>query len=1213
MAGIEGPRINARWGAPRALLAALMVGVPTSIPGCASSPTTATNDQSPSRGAVARLGSLAERESRSARLRAVPDAALPTGLIDADLSPIASDDEAARASLDAVATDWAAFDAPIPGEATSPTGAGLRDYIQAREAFLTGDLVRAEQAAVRAIEADPAAAEPRILLGEIMLSRRRAPEALNAFRAAIERDPTDASALTRAAWLAARMGVVSAEETRSLLARAWLADSSEVSTVQRALVTQDLAKLLMDDGSLTAARDALRFVVETGADEAGAARDWRTIGDLSLRLGEPEEALEAYAQSAALPSGDDGDSLLPRRVLADVRRGAPAAAAVRAIEYADAGPIAMARCIPLFEMIAEASSLDAVLGDALAETAGAWPTPEAPAWDEPRARTAIGLLARAAVSGRDATELLLDALDADPDDAAALRALHARVETDADAIRATRSLIERSPMRASEYVDALLLARPRPGELIDRLTGERPGAQDAAARLLGAILLGKTDPRAGAASIVALLERPERITPALRAAACAEAAALLADAGIRAEAEALLKPIGDDPSIDAAVAVARGRLALGKASSASQALTQALPDLDSPPDPATEPGATVWLLASEAAQRAGLPELALRHAQRLAQSARWRDDGLAREATLRLTEPALRDDARLTDIAYSLSEIDPAGAPLARLRAASMASSRQFDAAIDLLLPYADRDPTDEETTEALVSLWAAAERMPDAEAWLRLRLDERPYDRSLNSLLTRALAHEGRHTEAAGMLRAWLAVHPGDDAASRRLEAILRGPLEQPSEAEALALSRLLDSPETRERDLELAEVFIRQNRWEDAARALVDAASAGGAAGGDIHRRFSAALLLIANAAAEDRASPTATLDAIDACLRLGRMPAEVHSHRIGLLVRLGMGVDEIDSAAIDFEQQHREESEQAVLLAAQALEDLGRTRDALTVIASAGRRRSPITARLGLFWAILAVQSGDADEAISAARAADRDGLTAQVLTGLLRAEPGDVGRGDLAFQLASSFFAVGEDAAAHRLYREALRLQPDHVMANNNFGYSLLERDESPAEAIAMIERAFARDPDDLAIIDSIGWARYKQGVFNDGLGPDGEKTEGAITHLTRAVELARREDDRINLAIISDHLGDALWRAGEREGAIRAWTMVDAAVSLVLRQLDPQVPGVDENPTVIELRETQVRAKAKLDAAERGDEPETSPVLGPDIGAPPRPPPDGPPA
>ena len=73
---------------------------------------------------------------------------------------------------------------------------------------------------------------------------------------------------------------------------------------------------------------------------------------------------------------------------------------------------------------------------------------------------------------------------------------------------------------------------------------------------------------------------------------------------------------------------------------------------------------------------------------------------------------------------------------------------------------------------------------------------------------------------------------------------------------------------------------------------------------------------------------------------------------------------------------------------------------------------------------------------------------------------------------------------------------------------------------------MIARAFAADPSDGNIQDSLGWAQYRRGQYDQAV----ENLEQAV-----AKEPANAE--------INDHLGDAYWRVGRRREAGWLWNRV----------------------------------------------------------------------
>jgi tetratricopeptide (TPR) repeat protein len=74
-----------------------------------------------------------------------------------------------------------------------------------------------------------------------------------------------------------------------------------------------------------------------------------------------------------------------------------------------------------------------------------------------------------------------------------------------------------------------------------------------------------------------------------------------------------------------------------------------------------------------------------------------------------------------------------------------------------------------------------------------------------------------------------------------------------------------------------------------------------------------------------------------------------------------------------------------------------------------------------------------------------------------------------------------------------------------------------------EGMAMIQKAVELRPDDGYIVDSLGWAHYRVGQY-----------EEAAKQLERAVTL--KESD----ATINDHYGDALWRVGRKLEATFQW-------------------------------------------------------------------------
>jgi tetratricopeptide (TPR) repeat protein len=94
------------------------------------------------------------------------------------------------------------------------------------------------------------------------------------------------------------------------------------------------------------------------------------------------------------------------------------------------------------------------------------------------------------------------------------------------------------------------------------------------------------------------------------------------------------------------------------------------------------------------------------------------------------------------------------------------------------------------------------------------------------------------------------------------------------------------------------------------------------------------------------------------------------------------------------------------------------------------------------------------------------------------------------------------------------RRALELQPDQPQVLNYLGYSFVDRGINLDEALGMIERAVAAQPESGYIIDSLAWAYFRLGRYAEALAPM-EKAS-----LLEPVD-----------AIVTDHLGDVYWANG----------------------------------------------------------------------------------
>ena len=114
-------------------------------------------------------------------------------------------------------------------------------------------------------------------------------------------------------------------------------------------------------------------------------------------------------------------------------------------------------------------------------------------------------------------------------------------------------------------------------------------------------------------------------------------------------------------------------------------------------------------------------------------------------------------------------------------------------------------------------------------------------------------------------------------------------------------------------------------------------------------------------------------------------------------------------------------------------------------------------------------------------------------------------------------------VGNWQASEADFRQALKISPEQPNVLNYLGYSLVEKNRKLDEALEMIERAVAKSPDSGYIIDSLGWALFKLGRF-----------EEAVPYMERAAELMSIDP------IVNDHLGDVYWAVGRKLEAEFQW-------------------------------------------------------------------------
>lgn len=123
----------------------------------------------------------------------------------------------------------------------------------------------------------------------------------------------------------------------------------------------------------------------------------------------------------------------------------------------------------------------------------------------------------------------------------------------------------------------------------------------------------------------------------------------------------------------------------------------------------------------------------------------------------------------------------------------------------------------------------------------------------------------------------------------------------------------------------------------------------------------------------------------------------------------------------------------------------------------------------------------------------------------------------------YSRAITYERSGNWPQAEADFRRALELSPEQPGVLNYLGYSMTEQGENLDEALAMIERAVAAEPDNGYYVDSLAWALFRLGRF-----------EEAVSPMERAAELLPVDP------VLTDHLGDVYWAVGREREARFQW-------------------------------------------------------------------------
>lgn len=160
---------------------------------------------------------------------------------------------------------------------------------------------------------------------------------------------------------------------------------------------------------------------------------------------------------------------------------------------------------------------------------------------------------------------------------------------------------------------------------------------------------------------------------------------------------------------------------------------------------------------------------------------------------------------------------------------------------------------------------------------------------------------------------------------------------------------------------------------------------------------------------------------------------------------------------------------------------------------------------------------------------------------LLAQMIKANPDD---DDLVYEYALMAERLGNVKEMETQLRRIIARLPGHFHALNALGYSYADRGIRLKEARRLIQTALAFEPENPYVLDSMGWVEFRLG------------------NLPAAQKLLEQAYSIDTSAEIAAHLGEVLWKQGDRQQALEIWRegLSDDAQSTTLRETIERLDG-----------------------------------------------------
>ena len=494
------------------------------------------------------------------------------------------------------------------------------------------------------------------------------------------------------------------------------------------------------------------------------------------------------------------------------------------------------------------------------------------------------------------------------------------------------------------------------------------------------------------------------------------------------------------------------------------------------------------LLTAELAGQRNRFDIAL--ANYVEQAKETRDPGVA-ERAFRIAE-YLGADQEALDTSLIWAKAAPDNLDAQRAAAIQLARTGQYDES----MVYMEKVLNGQGDTHFDFLALSAAETDPDTRAGLLQSFDRllKKYPDNGQLLFGKALLlqQDGRPQEALHLLE--------DNSASKHdvapllLRARLLQSMKRSDEALPLLKAGIKEHPDDKRVHLAYARLLVEQNRLEDAKAefsALVEQFP------DDDDLRFSLALVCLEAQAWDEAKVYLQELVERDshvdsAHFNLGRLAEEKKDPETALkeYALVGPGNDFLP----------------AQLRSTEILLDQKRYDDASRRLAETRERQPDYAIQLYLIEAEGLSNRDQVDRAWS-------------VIQQGLKQFPDDL---NLLYTRSMLAEKRNDLAQMEQDLRLIIQREPDNAMALNALGYTLADRTTRYSEARDLIQKAHSLNPDDPAILDSLGWVNYRLGNLSE-----------AETYLRKALE--RFPDHEV-----AAHLGEVLWAQGKQSEARKVW-------------------------------------------------------------------------